>query len=253
MSLRKSITAIIPAFNEEDNILDAIASVAWCDQVIVVDSFSTDRTAELVKSTSAQLIQHEYTGPAEQKNWAIQHAFHDWILFLDADERVTDALKVEMEAVLSNPQYNAYWIFRKNHFMDKEIRYSGWQGDKDIRLFQKGTCTYKQVAVHEEMECVSAVGVLKEKLIHYTYKDLNHYLAKFDRYTTWSARERGKKTQKVTYFHLLIKPAFRFIRHYVIKLGFLDGKEGFIISVLSAYSVFLRYLKLYRSHKGEDL
>jgi glycosyltransferase involved in cell wall biosynthesis len=253
VSIRKTITAIIPSFNEEDHILQAIASVSWCDQVMVVDSFSTDRTAELVKSTSAQLIQHEYEGPAHQKNWSIQHAEHDWIIFLDADERVTDSLRKEMEKVLIAPAFEAYWICRQNHFMGKQIRYSGWQNDKVIRLFKKGSCTYAPVAVHEEMQCRSEVGLLQEKLLHYTYKDLNHYLEKFDRYTTWSARDRALKTGDVGYFHLLGKPVFRFFRHFVIKLGFLDGKEGFIISVLSGYSVFLRYLKLLRIQKGEKL
>jgi len=253
VSIRRSISAIIPAFNEEGNILDAISSLSWCDEVIVVDSFSTDRTPELVTSTKAKLIQRAYQSPAEQKNWSISQASSDWILFMDADERVTEPLRIEMEEVLKDPKYEAYWIYRQNHFMGKCIRYSGWQSDKVMRLFLKGACTYAPVQVHEEMQCRSEVGFLKEKLLHYTYKDLPHYMEKFDRYTTWSAQDRAAKTGKVGLYHLGLKPLFRFFRHYILKLGILDGKEGFIISILSAYSVFLRYLKLDRIQKGEKL
>jgi glycosyltransferase involved in cell wall biosynthesis len=251
--MRPTVTAIIPTFNEAHHIAEAIASVAWCDEVIVVDSFSTDATPELAQSHKTKLFQHEYLSPAEQKNWAIPHAQSEWILFLDADERITEALRKEMEAVLSEPEHEAYWIYRKNHFMGQEVKYSGWQSDKVIRLFKKGSCTYAPVAVHEEMVCRSSVGMLKERMLHYTYKDFGHYMEKFDRYTTWSAKDRDGRTPKVTLYHLWVKPSFRFFRHYILKLGILDGKVGFIISYLSAYSVFLRYLKLDRIRKGEDL
>jgi len=250
-----SITAIIPTYNEEDHINDVISSVSWCDKVLVIDSFSTDRTEELARTAGAEVVQRKYDGPADQKNHAIGLVKTEWVIILDADERMTEKLISEVKDILSqdSPTHKAYWIYRRNHFMGKEIKYSGWQSDKVIRLFKKGACVYEAKQVHEEMECDSEVGVLKHKLLHYTYKNFSHYMEKFDRYTTWSAQDRAAKTSKVTALHLVWKPLFRFFRHYILKLGFLDGKEGLIISILSSYSVFLRYLKLERIKKGEEL
>jgi glycosyltransferase involved in cell wall biosynthesis len=248
------LVAIIPCFNEEDVIADALASVAFCDEVFVVDSFSTDSTMDIVKASGARYVQREYAGPAEQKNWAIDQVEADWILFLDADESVPNELQEEIKGIMeSTTSKDAYWIGRQNHFMGRRVRFSGWQGDKVIRLFKKGKCRYKPVRVHEEMECTGELGMLKAKLIHHTYKDMPHYLEKFDRYTTWSAYDRSERTSKVTLFHLWVKPTFRFFRHYFLKGGILDGRVGFIISYMSAYSVFLRYLKLDRLQKGEKL
>lgn len=251
----RTITAIIPTFNEADHITEVIATLDWCDRILVIDSFSTDQTMNLAKESGAEVIQRAYTGPADQKNHAIGLVETEWTIILDADERMTPELTQEVKGILSSnsPSHEAYWIYRRNHFMGKEIRYSGWQSDKVIRLFKTGSCLYESKQVHEEMECSSEVGVLKHKLLHYTYKDMAHYMEKFDRYTTWSAQDRISRTGKVGLFHLLVKPCFRFFRHYILKGGVLDGKEGLIISILSAYSVFLRYLKLDRIQKGEKL
>lgn len=248
------LVAIIPCFNEEDVIANALASVGFCDEVFVVDSFSTDSTLEIVKASGARYVQREYPGPSEQKNWAIDQVEADWILFLDADESVPQELQEEIKAIVTaSKSLDAYWIRRQNHFMGRRVHFSGWQGDKVIRLFKKGSCRYKSVRVHEEMECNGEVGILKNKLIHRTYRDMPHYLEKFDRYTTWSAYDRAGRTPKVTLYHLWVKPSFRFFRHYILRAGILDGKVGFIISYMSAYSVFLRYLKLDRMQKGEKL
>lgn len=192
------ITAIIPTFNEEVHIKSAIESVLWCDEIIVVDSFSTDKTVEIVKSfPQVRLLQHEYEHSAAQKNWTIPQATHPWIFLLDADERPTPELVEEVKSVVkTGTKFSAFWIYRRNNFMGKRINYSGWQSDKVIRLFKKDECRYQNKHVHAEIETKGGVSILREKLIHYTYKDLNSYLKKADRYTTWGAIDRFEKFQK---------------------------------------------------------
>jgi glycosyltransferase involved in cell wall biosynthesis len=250
----KKLTAIIPVKNEEHHIEGVLQSVAFADEIMVVDSFSTDKTLELAKKFTDFILQREYDYPAAQKNWAIPQASHEWVLLMDADERITPELQAEICGLLGRDiQESAFWIYRRNHFMGKPIRFSGWQHDRVIRLIKKEACRYNDKLVHEEIVTRGKVGRLKNPMLHFTYTDLKTYLAKMDRYTTWSALEKSKKTQKVTLFHLALKPGYRFFAHYFLRLGILDGKEGFIISALSAQSVFLRYLKIFRLKNNETL
>ena len=241
------LSVLITTYNEAENIEGVLGSVAnWVDEIIIVDSFSTDDTVALAKAFDVKILQRKYVSPADQKNWIIPQAANDWILILDADERVTPKLKTEIVTLLQEqPSKDAYWIPRQSFFMGKKVRYSGWQGDAVIRLIKRDKCRYDDVQVHEEIKTDRIeVGRLKNKLEHYTYKDLDHFLAKMQRYSDWSAQDHFKKTPKVTFFHLYLKPFFRFIKHYIFQLGFLDGKVGFIISAIMAWGVFLRYVKI---------
>jgi glycosyltransferase involved in cell wall biosynthesis len=240
------ITAFIPTFNESHNIEAVIKSVQWCDEILVVDSFSTDNTVELAKQLGARVLQSEYINSASQKNRNIPHATHPWILLVDADERVTPELRDEIQLLLQQDQIpcDAYWIKRKNFFMGSEIKYSGWQGDKVIRFFKRDSCRYEEKSVHAEIITSGIVGQLTHKLEHHTYKDIFHYMEKWDRYTTWSAQDAMQKYVRPGFFHFVIKPTFRFIKHYFLQLGILDGKAGYIISSLSAKAVFMRYVKV---------
>ncbi len=243
--LMQKISAIIPTYNEEHNIIDAIESVSWADEILIVDSFSTDRTIQLAKEKGAKIIQREYQYSASQKNWAIPQAKNQWILLLDADERVSDKLRIEIQKTLENEFVNdAYWIKRQNYFMGKKVRFSGWQGDKVIRLFKRDVCRYEDKNVHAEIICNGSVGFLNEKLTHFTFKDIKHYLEKWDRYSTWSAKDHFDKGQRPNLYHFIAKPAFRFFRDYIIRLGVLDGLTGLIICSLSSMGIFMRYLKL---------
>ena len=249
----KKLTAIITTFNEERNIEDVIKSLSFADEIMVVDSFSTDRTIEIARRYTDFILQRKYENSASQKNWAIPQANYDWILLLDADERVTPQLRDEIRSVLrSDSDPVAYWMGRSNFFMGKKVRFSGWQGDGVIRLFRRDECRYQNKRVHAEIETDGKIGFLKNKLNHYTYADLSRYIEKANYYSTWGAYDRVEKVKKVTLYHLLIKPAARFSRHYVFRLGFLDGRVGFIISVLSAQQVFIRNLKLWRIKNGEE-
>ena len=254
-----NITVIFTTYNEAHNIAAALDTVVgWANEIIVVDSFSTDATCKIVSDTeggdktSIKLLQRAYKGPADQKNWAIPQAKNAWILLVDADERVTDALKTEIEQVVNaeNTTADAYWIGFQHYFMGKKVRYSGWQNDKTIRLIQRDKCRYNSNQVHEEIDTKGLkIGRLTHKFMHYTFKDLDHFVAKQERYAAWSALDYAAKTPRVTFFHLAIKPFFRFFKHYILKLGFLDGKVGFFIASIAAWTVFLRFAKIVEMRK----
>lgn len=252
--MRAKLSALIPTGNEEHNIDAVIKSVSFADEVLVVDSYSTDNTVELAKQHDVRIIQREYGNSASQKNWAIPQATHEWILLVDADERVTPKLKEEILKILEEDgETDAYWIYRQNFFMGRKLNYSGWQGDKVIRLFRKSKCRYEEKHVHAEVIVNGKTGFLKNKLEHFTYKNLEHLLFKADRYTTWGAYDRVEKTKKVTSFHLLLKPLFTFVKKYFFQLGVLDGRVGFILAAHSAYYIFLRSLKIWRIKEGEEI
>ncbi len=249
----KKITAIIPTYNEEANIQKALDSVSFADEVIVIDAFSTDKTVEIVKKSSAVLLQRAFDNFSDQKNFAISKASNDWIFLLDADEIVTKELEKELvETVNSNIPFSAFYIYRNFYFKDKKINYSGWQRDKVIRLFKKTACTY-QGKVHEKIVTEGEVGFLFKKINHYSYKNYRHYKNKLRNYAKLQAEELVEKGQFVTPYHLLIKPIVRFIIQYIIQFGFLDGAKGFVISWLHAFGVWRRYIEVlkrkYAPHK----
>ena len=245
----KKISAIIPTGNEEHNIVDAIKSIDFADEIMIVDSFSSDKTVILAKPLSSTILKRKFDYPASQKNWAIPQAKHEWILLLDADERVTPELKEEVISIInSNTNYSGFWIRRTNYFMGKKVRFSGWQGDKVIRLFKRDECLYEDKYVHEEIISDGYIGFLKNKLIHNTFVSSADYKKKLEKYAKWQAKDYHKKTKKITVFHTIIKPIFRFFKHYFIQLGILDGYVGLIISYYQATAVSMRYkyLREYR-------
>ena len=247
------VTAIIPTFNEEHNIEGAIASVDFADELIVVDSFSTDKTVEIAKQLGARVLQHEYVHSAAQKNWTIPQAGHEWVFILDADERVPEQLKQEVKEILAKKNIieDGFWIKRSNFFMGKEIKYSGWQRDKVIRLFRRDTCRYGGKHVHEEIITKGEVGMLKNKLRHFTFKSMQHFAKKMNQYAKWKAEEYHARGKKATVLEFVFKPPFRFFKNYILDLGILDGKRGMIISGLNAYTIFLRYAHLHALNKAK--
>lgn len=249
----EKLSAIIPTGNEEHNIEQVLQSVSFADEIMVVDSYSTDRTVELARPHADKIIQREYENSASQKNWAIPQASHEWILLVDADERVTPELQEEIKKILQKPDKDAYWIYRKNFLMGRALHYSGWQGDKVIRLFRKSKCRYEDKQVHAEVIVNGSTGFIQKKLHHHTYSGLDSYLAKAYRYSTWGAYDRVPKTKRITLYHLLLKPMFTFFKMYFLRLGILDGKVGFILAAHSAHYIFERSLKIWRIKEGEKL
>ena len=242
----EKITAIIPCYNEERTLDAALKSVAFADEMLVVDSFSTDKSLDIARSHGARIIQREYENSASQKNWAIPQATHAWIVLLDADEEVPDALRAEIiETIKGTPSEVAYWIPRRNKFMGRWIKYSGWQGDRVIRLFRKSKSRYEEKHVHAEVLADGAVGQLKNSIDHDTYRGLDEYIRKLDRYADWQERDYHSKTGTIGIFELWLKPGFRFFKHYWLQGGFRDGVPGLTISYLQAYAVRMRYLKMW--------
>ena len=238
------ITAIIPTYNEESNIQKALDSVRFADEIIVIDSFSTDATIKIVQQSNAILLQRAFDNFSNQKNYAIHKATHNWIFLLDADEVVSDYLAEEIKVTVSSNSTNiGYHIYRSFYFKKTQLKFSGWQRDKVIRLFDKRFSLYKGM-VHEKIVSNGSIGILQHKLKHYSYKSYQHYVSKLQMYAQLQAKELLLNGQFVTPYHLLLKPIVRFFIQFVIQLGFLDLHRGFVISWAHAFGVWRRYVEV---------
>ena len=239
------ITAIIPTLNEEIHLADAIRSVSFADEIIVIDSFSTDSTIEIAEKMDVKIIKRKFDDFSSQKNFAIEAAAHDWIYILDADERVTPKVKTEILNAIKDPKENVgFYVRRTFYFCGKKVNYSGFQRDKVIRLFLKEHCKYKGL-VHEKIVTRGNLGFFKNKIDHFSYRNYDHYISKMNPYGAIRARELHETGVQVNIYHVMIKPAARFCIHYVIRLGFLDGFTGFLVAKTQAYGVLTRYIKLW--------
>jgi len=239
------ISAIIPTLNEEIHIEAAIKSVDFADEIIVIDSFSTDKTVELAEKHNVKIIKRKFDDFSSQKNFAILESKHPWIYILDADERVTPKVKKEiLEAVKKPEDKVGFFVRRSFFFAGRNINYGGCQRDKVVRLFLKEHCRYQGV-VHEKIKANGNLGFFKNKIEHYSYKNYDHYISKMNHYGELRAKEYLKNNKRVNLYHVLIKPPARFFIHYFIRLGFLDGFPGFIFAKAQAYGVYVRYIKLW--------
>ena len=244
------ITVIIPTFNEEFHIEKAIESVSFADEIIIIDSYSSDKTIDIANKKNVKIIQREFDDFSTQKNYAINLASNKWIYILDADERVTPQVRTEILEAVKNPKdFVGFYVKRSFFFMGKKINYGGCQRDKVIRLFLKEFCKYDGSPVHETIVANGKLGFFKHKIDHFSYKSYDHYISKMNHYATLRARQLHSKGKKVNLFHVLIKPFIRFFIHYFVRLGFLDGFAGFIFAKTQAYGVLTRYIKLYILNK----
>lgn len=252
---RPPVSAIITTYNEEHNIVDCIESLAWCDEIMVVDSYSTDRTVELIRGfPEVKLFQRVYHGSAAQKNWAIEHASHGWILIFDADERCTPKLRDEIEALLERgPEHASYTIRRRVYFFDKQIRFSGWQHDEVVRLFRKGEAYYPNRRVHADMITSGPAPRLKHPLRHYMVYDLVEYIQRLTKYGIWGAAQRWKEGRRSSVLEFVFRPAWRFFRTYFLQLGILDGVHGLVFCSLQAYSTFVKWAVLWSWRRTAEI
>ena len=242
-----SLSALIITYNEEHNIASVIENLDIADEIIVVDSFSTDETTKIAATyNKVTVVQHPFENYATQRNYAISLAKNSWILFLDADERLTPELKEEIvETIQLKEAYSAYYFYRTFMFKNTKIRFSGSQSDKIFRLFKKENAHYNlDKIVHEKLIVTGKTGKLKNKLIHYSYRNYSDYKQKMIFYGKLKAKEEFKKGIKPTFFHFYIRPLYQFIYQYIIRLGIFDGKKGIIICFLNAYSVYIRFQEL---------
>jgi glycosyltransferase involved in cell wall biosynthesis len=241
------LSVLIITLNEEEHLEALLSDLDFADEIVIIDSFSTDRTADIAKSyPKVKFTQHKFENFSAQRNFAISQAKNDWILFLDADEFLTPELKQEVITILkTNPTYSAYFFERIFMFEDSILKYSGNQTDKIFRLFNKKFARYDEKRlVHEKLMVNGKVGFLKNKLIHHSYASYHDYREKIIFYGKFKAQEKFIKKNKPTLLHQLFHPSYNFLYNYFIRLGFLDGKKGVVICYLNAYSIVVRYKEL---------
>lgn len=248
--MREPITAIVTTLNEAQNIHDCLASISWADEILLVDSGSTDDTLKVATRFNPQVLEHEYENAAAQKNWAIPQAKHDWVLILDADERVSPELRLEIEKILlRGPEQPGYYIKRENYFFGKKINHCGWQRDYVLRLFDRRKGRYENRRVHADVILDGEPGRVDKVITHHTYRNWGEYFERFNRYTTWAAQDLFDAGKKAGIFNLFVRPMARFYKQYVWHGGWLDGKAGLILCMLSTFSVFTKYARLYQMRR----
>jgi glycosyltransferase involved in cell wall biosynthesis len=244
------ISALLITYNEIEHIDAVLENLDFADEIIVVDSYSTDGTIEQIKKhRQVKLIQRPFKNFTDQKSFALEQASNDWVLFVDADERVTEPLKEEILRTVKNKDTlaSAFYFYRTFMFKNKVLRYSGWQTDKNYRLFRKSKVHFSQKRiVHETLVVKGPSGFLHNKLIHYSYKDYDDYRNKMLRYGQMKAMEEVGKGYTPNAYHFIVRPVYKFIYHYIFRLGVLDGKKGIIICYLNALGVYARYKELKR-------
>jgi glycosyltransferase involved in cell wall biosynthesis len=245
------ITATIITLNEERHIARAIESLRCCDEILVLDSGSSDRTTELAEKLGARLIESPWRGYAGQKNWAAERAAYDWILSLDADEALSEALEGEIWNLKKNgPKYDAYTMPRLAQYLGRWILHSGWYPDRKVRLYNREKAKWVGDFVHESVQVRGRVGHLESNLLHFTCESLSEHLKTMDRYTTLAAEELVSRKTPIGWSRLIVDPMWTFLKTYFVALGFLDGVEGLTIAYMAALYAFLKYAKARNMSSG---
>ena len=253
MEIPVKITALAITLNEASHVDSYIKSLWFAEEIIIVDSFSSDDTVALAsKYEKVTVYQRTFDNFSAQKNFALSKAKNHWVTFFDLDEEVTDQLSEEILKTLKDPKAIAYFVKRDFWFMGKRIKYSGLQNDAVVRVFNKEHCNYNSNLVHETLETRGKTDTFKEHLPHYTYTSFDDYTAKMHAYSALQARMLYAKKKRPTLFHFLFRPFYRFWNQYLLQLGILDGKEGFILAYVSAFSVFKRYVNLWLLYRKID-
>jgi glycosyltransferase involved in cell wall biosynthesis len=242
------IACVVITKNEEANIRECLASVAWASERIVVDAESSDRTAEVARAAGAKVIVRPWPGFGAQKNYGMDHAVAEWVLILDADERVPDPLQREILSQIATWKTGdpvAYEIPRRNYFYGAWVRHAGVYPDYQIRLFRRGQARYNDVPVHENLIVQGPIGKLTNPMDHFTERRIRDHFRKFGLYTTLAAQEKGRTVKAVHPGDLVLRPLVVFVKSYLLKKGFRDGVRGLIVSVFAGMYTFVKYAKLW--------
>lgn len=246
-SEKQKLSVLIITLNEELHIKSLLEDIDFADEIIVVDSYSSDNTVAIIESfKNVRLIRNQFINYTSQRNFALDQARNSWILFIDADERLTPDLKTEIIATINTDSpASAYLIYRTFMFKSRKLHFSGWQTDKIFRLFNKTKCRYTEDRmVHEKLIVDGPIAVLKNKIIHFSYANYADYKKKMHQYGVLKANEKLKKGQKSSRLLMIFHPVYTFLYQFLIRLGFLDGLKGVTICYLNAYSIFIRYREL---------
>jgi len=253
--MKSPVTAIVQTRDMASTIAECLDTLRWVDDLLVVDDHSEDATREVCeREFGARVLVHERENAAAQKNWAIPQARHEWVLVVDADERVTPELCAAVERIVasgadadSSARRDYYRIRRWNWYFGRIIRHCGWNRDRPIRLFRRDVSRYEDKRVHADVVVAdpSRVGSIGAPLIHVPYPSFDAYLKTFNQYSTWGAEDLYRRGVRPTLLRVVGRPAFRFLRQYVLQLGFLDGPQGLMLCLWSAASVYAKYAKLW--------
>lgn len=240
------LSVVIITFNEEANVRDALESAKWADEIVVVDSFSTDRTPEICREYTGSFHQEDWRGFSGQKSLAVSFAKNDWVFVLDSDERITDGLRAEISGLMEKgPDKDGYYCARRNHFMGREILHGGWYPDYSLRMFDRTKGGFIERRVHEAVEVSGDTGYLKNPMLHFTYTGISDYLTRMDRYSTLAAAELSARGRDARISDILFRPPFTFFKMYLLKQGFRDGMHGLVLATLYSSYTFSKYAKLW--------
>jgi glycosyltransferase involved in cell wall biosynthesis len=246
------VTVTVITKNEADALADALKSVSWADELIVVDAESTDDTVRIARQFTDRVYVRPWSGYIEQKNHAAGLATHDWIFSLDADERSTPELGQEIRSLLkTEPPSGGYRMPRVSFYFGRWMRTTDMYPDYQLRLYDRRKARWDGMYVHESVTVDGPVGYLRAELQHHPYRDLSEHLVRMDRYTTLAARQLRARDQRAGVFDLLLHPPLAFFRNYILKRGFLDGQAGLVISIVNSYYVFLKFAKLWELQKTD--
>lgn len=251
----KTLSVAIITFNEEANIRRTLESVAWADEIVVVDSGSTDRTIDTCREFTNKVYHQEWPGYAKQKNHAIDQTHGDWVLSLDADEPIEPALAEEIRRIMaSSDAVDGYRIPRKTFFLGKWVRHGGWYPDYNLRLFRRGKGRFEERLVHEAVKVNGRVGRTRHAILHYAYPDLASYMSSINKYSSLAVAvmaKQGTIGSKTGLVNIVLRPIMTFVLKYFLRLGFLDGKHGLVLNLFHSYYVFAKYAKAWE-HVGKE-
>ena len=240
------LSVVVITLDEASNIDEALASVTWADEIVVVDCGSTDATVALARRHTDRVSHRDWTGYGDQKDHATGLATHDWVLSLDADERVSPELATEISTLLEqDPAHRGYRLPRTTRYLGRWIRTTTWWPDHQLRLYDRRVASWSSDPVHESVRVDGSVGRLQHELRHHAFPDLSSHVATIDRYTTLAARELLVGARRAGPLDLLVRPPVAFLQNYLLRRGCLQGVPGLVVSLMNAYYVLLKYAKLW--------
>lgn len=256
MSNRLKISVYVITYNEEKKIKDCLESIKWADEIVVIDSFSTDKTIEICEAYTDKIFQKKFEGFGNLRNFALKCVSNNWVLSIDSDERSTEELKREiLQLLLKGPEADAYFVPRKNYFFGKFIKHSGWYPNyRQPQFFNKNKMRYcESDLVHEafELKDNGKIGYLKGHIIQYPFLSLDEFLRKMDRYSTLRAKQMHIEKKKFRFYQIITHPLSCFLKMYFLKLGFCDGKQGLLLALLYTYYTLIKYAKFWEIYLNE--
>jgi len=252
--VEEKISAVLIAQDEENRIGAALDSLSWADERVVVDGGSKDDTIQICRARGARVVEHPFTSYVEQKNYALDRASNDWVLSLDADEKITDSLADEILSLRhSGFQAAGYRMPRVNFYLGRFVRSTTWYPDHQLRLFDKRRGRWRGMHVHESVQVDGVVEKLRGEILHHSYEDIDDHVAKLNRYAELAARQMRETGRKRSLSAAVVLPPLVFLKNYIVKGGFRDGSVGLIVSSMNAFYVYLKFIKLWELERKRRL